>query len=162
MECAVRNWTKYGYLDIRLPMQVPLFGNEDTLNALQEWESQQSKPQELPQHVQSNMRKAQAAVAQRQAHEEAVAPCKPANEELLAAYMAYIQLEQVFSADASSPGMVQDNLGHFPGYMLLHCVLPHAAAMHLKITFFCKAEATTGLCAYYAGARAAGSCHCAV
>ena len=79
-------------------MQVPLIGNEDTSKALQEWESQQIKPQELPQHVQKNMEKAQAAVAQRQALEEAVAPCKPANQELLAAYMAYIQLEQVLSA----------------------------------------------------------------
>ena len=79
-------------------------GIEDTLKALQEWESQQTKPQELPQHVQKNMEKAQAAVAQRQAHEEAVAPCKPANEELLAAYMAYIQLEQVFSCHVLMSG----------------------------------------------------------
>lgn len=101
-------------------MQVPLIGNEDTSKALHEWESQQIKPQELPQHVQKNMEKAQAAVAQRQALEEAVAPCKPANEELLAAYMAYIQLEQVLAAaprHASTPGMAQDNLGHFSGYM---------------------------------------------
>ena len=79
-------------------MQVPLTGNEVTLTALQGWELQQTKPQELPRHVQQNMEKAQAAVVQRQAYEEAVAPCKPANEELLAAYMAYIQLEQVFPA----------------------------------------------------------------
>lgn len=70
-------------------------GNEEILKAYEEWEAQQSKPQTLPPHVHAQYKKAQAAVQQRQAHEEAVAPGKEANEELLAAYMTYIQLEQV-------------------------------------------------------------------
>ncbi len=76
-------------------------GNEKTLKAHEEWEAQQSKPQTLPPHVQAQYKKAQAAVQQRQAHEEAVAPGKEANEELLAAYMTYIQLEQVPSPSNS-------------------------------------------------------------
>ena len=126
-------------------MQVPLIGNEDTSKALQEWESQQIKPQELPQHVQKNMEKAQAAVAQRQALEEAVTPCKPANEELLAAYMAYIQLEQVLSAAHQTCINTWRCTGQSQRFLWLYVpslVLPHTAAMHLMtITYLCKAEA---------------------
>ena len=70
-------------------------GNEKILKAHEEWEAQQSKPQALPPHVRTEYEKAQTAVQQRQAHEQAVAPGKEANEELLAAYMAYVQLEKV-------------------------------------------------------------------
>lgn len=76
-------------------MQVPLLDNEETLKAYESWEAEQSKPQSLPAHVRSQYEKAQAAVQQRHSHEEAVAPDKAANEELLAAYMSYIRLEQV-------------------------------------------------------------------
>jgi len=70
-------------------------GNAEVLKAYEVWEAEQSKPQSLPSHVRNQYEKAQAAVQQRQAHEIAVAPGKEANEELLAAYMAYIRLEQV-------------------------------------------------------------------
>lgn len=76
-------------------LQVPLIGNENSLEALENWEAELSKPQELPPHVRKQAEKAQAAAQQRQAHEHAVAPGREANEELLAAYMAYIRLEQV-------------------------------------------------------------------
>jgi hypothetical protein len=78
-----------------LLLQVPLLGNEGTLKAYESWEAEQSKPQSLPVHVRSQYEKAQAAVQQRKSHEEALAPDKAANEELLAAYMSYIRLEQV-------------------------------------------------------------------
>ena len=74
---------------------MPLLDNEETLKAYESWEAEQSKPQSLPAHVRSQYEKAQAAVQQRHSHEEAVAPDKAANEELLAAYMSYIRLEQV-------------------------------------------------------------------
>jgi hypothetical protein len=75
--------------------QVPLVGNTEVLAAYQDWEDKQQNTQELPAHVEKGYDKAQAAVKLRQAHEEAVASGKVANAELLAAYMAYINLEEV-------------------------------------------------------------------
>ncbi len=49
----------------------------------------------VPQHVRKAYEKAQEGVSLRRAHEEACAADKPVDEHLLAAYMAYIQLERV-------------------------------------------------------------------
>lgn len=49
---------------------------------------------QLPEHVQAGYSKAQSAVAVRRASEAAVAPGREADSELLAAYMAYIKLEE--------------------------------------------------------------------
>ena len=48
----------------------------------------------MPDHVQKGYSKAQSAVAVRRASEAAVAAGKAADSELLAAYMAYIKLEE--------------------------------------------------------------------
>lgn len=82
--------------------QVPLFGNSEALAAYQDWEDKNQNSQGLPAHVEKGYEKAQAAVKLRQAHEEAVAPGKEANTELLAAYMAYINLEEVSNPPSSA------------------------------------------------------------
>ena len=51
--------------------------------------------EDLPESVKQGYTKAQAMAQARAAHEAAVAPTRPADTELLAAYMAYIQLEEV-------------------------------------------------------------------
>ena len=48
----------------------------------------------MPEHIQKGYSKAQSAVAVRRASEAAVVAGKEANTELLAAYMAYIKLEE--------------------------------------------------------------------
>lgn len=78
--------------------QVPLMGNSEVFVEYQHWEDAQKDSQGLPAHVQKGYEKAQAAVKLRQAHEDAVALDREANADLLAAYMAYINLEQVRTA----------------------------------------------------------------
>ena len=73
-------------------------GNSEVYVEYQHWEDAQKDSQGLPAHVQKGYEKAQAAVKLRQAHEDAVASDREANADLLAAYMAYINLEQVRTA----------------------------------------------------------------
>ena len=75
--------------------QVPLRGNAEALEAYVAWEVAQAEPQELPAHVAAGYEKAQAAVELRVPNEDAVDASKAADADLLAAYMAYIGLEQV-------------------------------------------------------------------
>jgi hypothetical protein len=75
--------------------QVPLMGNHEVLAAYQDWEASLADGQDLPPPVEKGYERAQAAVELRRVHEEAVAPHKPPDEGLLAAYMAYINLEEV-------------------------------------------------------------------
>lgn len=76
-------------------LQVPLMGNSEVYKAYQEWEASLAQSQDIPAHVKKGYEKAQAAVELRIAHEQAVAPGRPADNDLLAAYMAYINLEEV-------------------------------------------------------------------
>ena len=69
--------------------QVPLQNGEQTLT------DAGLSIEDLPESVRQGYDKAQAMVQVRAAHEAAVASTKPADTELLAAYMAYIQLEEV-------------------------------------------------------------------
>lgn len=74
---------------------MPLRGNSEALEAYVTWEVAQAEPQELPAHVQAGYERAQAAVELRAPNEDAVDASKAADADLLAAYMAYIGLEQV-------------------------------------------------------------------
>lgn len=90
--------------------QVPLYGNSEVHAAHKEWEGCQQNGQELPAHVEKAYQKAQEAVELRRAHEEAVAPGKEANADLMAAYMAYIKLEEV---SCRAPTILLNILCHF-------------------------------------------------
>ena len=99
-------------------MQVPLRGNSEALEAYVTWEVAQAEPQELPAHVQAGYKRAQAAVELRAPNEDAVDASKAADADLLAAYLAYIGLEQVCASPVfPSPAVRQ----------LLLC----AAALHV-------------------------------
>ena len=77
---------------------MPLLSGPDTLAKYQQWHAQSSlhdSPAELPAHMRKGYDKAQAMVRLRQASEAAVAGDKPVDTDLLAAYMAYIKLEEV-------------------------------------------------------------------
>ena len=69
------------------------------------WEASQEDPQDLAEALQAGIERAQAAAALRAPNENAVAPSRPADADLLAAYMAYINLEEVLppSAPAAEP-----------------------------------------------------------
>lgn len=77
---------------------VPLADADQTLQSYREWEAQLSgaaQPVHIPDHVEKGFKKAQQAVNLRSEHEAMVAPDKPADETLLAAFLAYIKYEQV-------------------------------------------------------------------
>lgn len=69
----------------------------------------------LPGHVKAAYAKAQAAVQARAPYEQSVAAGKPADLNLLAAYTAYIQLEQVcgFSSVGDWKACLHSKLGAF-------------------------------------------------
>jgi hypothetical protein len=82
--------------------QVPLAGGDAALAALAAWEARLpagAAAPELPPHVERARAKAAAAAAARRGHEAAVAPGRPADADLLAAYMAYIRLEEVWAGE---------------------------------------------------------------
>ena len=77
------------------PLQVPLADGADILGAYEAWEGgRQPSGWELPEEVRREARRAAKGVQLRQPYEEAVAAGKPADADLLAAYMAYIKVEQ--------------------------------------------------------------------
>lgn len=77
--------------------QVPLSTGTATLSAYEAWEASTSpdSPAQLPGHVKKGYDKAQEMLRKRQTSEKAIAADKPADVDLLAAFMAYIQLEEV-------------------------------------------------------------------
>ena len=79
-------------------LQVPLAGNADALEACVAWECTLAEPQDLPEAVQAGFERAEAAAALRAPNEDAVGPGRPADADLLAAYMAYINLEEVLGS----------------------------------------------------------------
>lgn len=77
---------------------VPLADAAPTLQAYREWEASlqgDAHPVQVPDHVEQGFKKAQQAVSLRSEHEAMVAPDKPADENLLAAFLAYIKYEEV-------------------------------------------------------------------
>lgn len=77
---------------------VPLADGPQTLQSYREWEAQlpgASQPAQVPAHIQQGFQKAQQAVSLRREHEAMVAPDKAADENLLAAFLAYIKYEEV-------------------------------------------------------------------
>ena len=77
---------------------VPLAAAAHTLQSYREWEAKlpgAAQPADIPDHVQQGFKKAQQAVNLRCEHEAMVAPDKPADENLLAAFLAYIKYEEV-------------------------------------------------------------------
>ena len=131
--------------------------NETVLKAHEEWEAQQSKPQTLPPHVHAQYKKAQAAVQQRQAHEEAVATGKEANEELLAAYMAYIQLEQVLSQPHPCAAVLRMGIKEGVQAPSVHSSVFEGAGTMGDRSFLSRITAGAGAaCACDGGVRAGG------
>lgn len=77
---------------------VPLADAAPTLQSYREWEAQlpgAEQPRQIPEHVEKGYQRAQQAVNVRSEHEAMVAPDKPADETLLAAFLAYIKYEKV-------------------------------------------------------------------
>ena len=74
-------------------LQVPLLENSE---ALRHWaESSNSTLQQLPDPVQKGYAKAQSMLEARKEAETSVDASRPADTDLLAAYIAYIKLEEV-------------------------------------------------------------------
>ena len=86
-----------------MPAQVPLLNGPGTLAQYNAWEQHQGDAaEELPGHVKKGFDKAQDLVSKRREGEEAVAEGKAPDTDLLAAYMAYIQLEEVQASHCKS------------------------------------------------------------
>lgn len=79
-------------------LQVPLLNGLETLHEYEQWQQQTAESARLPAHVRKGYDKAQDMVRLRQASEAAVADDKPVDTDLLAAYMAYIRVEEVSAA----------------------------------------------------------------
>ena len=79
---------------------VPHADADQTMQSYLQWEASLSSAQQhkVPQHVEQGFQKAQQAVSIRSEHEAMVAAGKPADENLLAAFLAYIKYEEVCSA----------------------------------------------------------------
>ena len=83
---------------------VPLAQGPPALQAYKDWESLlpgAQQPFKVPAHVQQGFQKAQQAVSLRAQHEAMTAEGKPADEELLAAFLAYVKFEEVGSTGLS-------------------------------------------------------------
>ena len=85
---------------------------------------------QVPEQVHKGYEKAQAAVALRKANEAAVAPGKEADSELLAAYMAYIKLEEA----QGDPARVQVPL---PSHVSLSCTQNACTQFSIIGTLLC-------------------------
>ncbi|GAX74832.1 hypothetical protein CEUSTIGMA_g2278.t1 [Chlamydomonas eustigma] len=93
-------------------MQVPLEGGQDVYESYKEWEAVLGK--EVPQHIIKAFSKAQEALALRRPYEVAVAPGKPADAHLLAAFMAYIKLEKEIGEPARVQCLYERAIATFP------------------------------------------------
>lgn len=85
---------------------VPLANGTQTKQAYLKWESSlpgAQQPAQMPSHVEQGFQKAQQAVTLRCEHEAMVAPDKPADENLLAAFLAYIKYEEVTCSASADP-----------------------------------------------------------
>ena len=92
---------------------VPLADAAQTLQSYHEWEAQlpgAAQPAHTPDHVEKGFKKAQQAVDARSEHEAMVASDKPADETLLAAFLAYIKYEQVHKLDCFAWSGLQGQL----------------------------------------------------
>ena len=89
-------------------LQVPLAEAAQTMQSYLKWEASlpdAQQPIQAPSHVQQGFQKAQQAVSLRREHEAMVAPDKPADENLLAAFLAYIKYEEVGCSASTSQGL---------------------------------------------------------
>ena len=80
-------------------VQVPLLDHAKTMEELQQFLGRVEGLQALPEQVKKGQARANAMAEARQAHEVAVTEGKPADTDLLAAYMAYIKVEEVSSVE---------------------------------------------------------------
>lgn len=86
-------------------LQVPLADAAQTMQAYKTWEASlpgAKQPAQVPSHVEQGFTKAQQAVSLRREHEAMVAPIKPADENLLAAFLAYVKYEEVGCCSVSA------------------------------------------------------------
>ena len=92
--------------------QVPLMEHKTTLEAYRAWEASLSEglQRELPATVMQGYQRAAAAVELRLASETALGPGHAADADLLAAYLAYVKLEQagawLFRLYGRGPGVL--------------------------------------------------------
>lgn len=96
-------------------LQVPLQDGPSTLQQYTTWE--QSLPataQDLPASVKQGYTKAQAAAKLRAASETAVNAARPADHDLLAAFMAYLKLEEVAGDSFRQQVIFERALARFP------------------------------------------------
>ncbi|BDA40979.1 Squamous cell carcinoma antigen recognized by T-cells 3 [Coccomyxa sp. Obi] len=114
-------------------LQVPLVGNSEVFVEYQHWEDAQKDSQGLPAHVQKGYEKAQAAVKLRQAHEDAVASDKEANADLLAAYMAYINLEEAHGDPGRVTVLYERAVAVFPVTHYLWLQYARYLETHIKL-----------------------------
>lgn len=76
-------------------VQVPLLDHAKTVEEFQHFLGSTEALQTLPEQVKKGQARAKGMAEARRVHEEAVSEGKPADTDLLAAYMAYIKIEEV-------------------------------------------------------------------
>lgn len=89
-------------------------------------------PQTVPAHIAKAFTKAQEAVALRKPYEDAVAPDRPADANLLAAYMSYVRLEQAQGDPARVQCVYERAIAAFPVTHELWAQYGRYLEVHLK------------------------------
>lgn len=115
---------------------VPLADAAPTLQAYREWEASlqgDAHPVQVPDHVEQGFKKAQQAVSLRSEHEAMVAPDKPADENLLAAFLAYIKYEESKGDPAHVQLLYERALAAFPVTTYLWQAYAHYMQDHIKV-----------------------------
>ncbi|KAA6422191.1 MAG: hypothetical protein FRX49_07942 [Trebouxia sp. A1-2] len=116
-------------------LQVPLAEAAQTMQSYLKWEASLPHAQQAiqaPSHVQQGFQKAQQAVSLRHEHEAMVAPDKPADENLLAAFLAYIKYEEAKGDPARVQLVYERALAAFPVTHYLWQAYAHYLEDHLK------------------------------
>ncbi|DBA73744.1 TPA: hypothetical protein ACH3X2_009718 [Trebouxia sp. C0005] len=117
-------------------LQVPLAEAAQTMQSYLKWEASLPHAQQAiqaPSHVQQGFQKAQQAVSLRHEHEAMVAPDKPADENLLAAFLAYIKYEEAKGDPARVQLVYERALAAFPVTHYLWQAYAHYLEDHLKV-----------------------------
>ena len=98
---------------------MPLAGAEQTMQQYTEWEASQEGELQVPASLHKGHKQALQMLAVRASSEASVAAGKPADATLLAAYMAYIKLEEACPVQNAPPCSPAHDL-----MQLAHCTSP--------------------------------------
>ncbi|KAL3153941.1 hypothetical protein ABBQ32_013502 [Trebouxia sp. C0010 RCD-2024] len=115
---------------------VPLADAAQTLQGYRQWEAQlagATQPPQVPDHVEQGFKKAQQAVSLRSEHEAMVASDKPADENLLAAFLAYIKYEEAKGDPPHVQLLYERALAAFPVTTYLWQAYANYMQDHIKV-----------------------------